>query len=38
MRAPFSEMLPVTFGVSILMRGVALTAASRLTGDGADGC
>ena len=31
MRAPFSEMLPVTRGVSILMRGVAAIAASRLT-------
>ena len=31
MRAPFSEMLPVTRGVSILMRGAAAIAASRLT-------
>ena len=31
MRAPFSEMLPVTRGVSILMRDVAAIAASRLT-------
>ena len=31
MRAPFSAMLPETRGVSILMRGVAAIAASRLT-------
>ena len=31
MRAPFSEMLPVRRGVSILTRGVAAIAASRLT-------
>ncbi len=31
MRPPFSEMLPVTLGVSILTRGVAAIAASRLT-------
>ena len=31
MRAPFSEMLPVMRGVSILMRGAAAIAASRLT-------
>src|SRR3954463_12673069 len=30
-RAPFSEMLPLMRGVSILMRGEAATAASRLT-------
>ena len=32
MRAPFSEMLPVRRGVSILTRGVDAMAASRLTG------
>ena len=38
MRAPFSEMLPETRGVSILMRGVAAIAASRLmTGAAAPG-
>ena len=31
MRAPFSAMLPETRGVSILMRGEAAIAASRLT-------
>ncbi len=31
MRAPFSEMLPETRGVSILTRGVAAIAVSRLT-------
>ena len=31
MRAPFSEMLPVMRGVSILTRGEAAIAASRLT-------
>ena len=31
MRAPFSEMLPVRLGVSILTRGFAAIAASRLT-------
>ena len=31
MRAPLNEMLPVTRGVSILMRGVAVIAVSRLT-------
>src|ERR1700716_226884 len=31
MRAPFSEMLPTRRGVSILTRGVAAIAASRLT-------
>ena len=30
-RAPFSEMLPVRLGVSILTRGVAAIAVSRLT-------
>ena len=38
MRAPFSAMLPETRGVSILMRGEAAIAASRLTtGAGAPG-
>ena len=36
MRAPFSEMLPVTRGVSILMRGVAAIATSRVTTGGAE--
>ena len=31
MRAPFNEMLPVMRGVSILTRGVAAIAVSRLT-------
>ena len=31
MRAPFSEMLPVRRGVSILTRGAAAIAVSRLT-------
>ena len=31
MRAPFSEMLPIRVGVSILTRGPAAIAASRLT-------
>ena len=31
MRAPFSEMLPIRLGLSILTRGVAAIAASRLT-------
>ena len=38
MRAPLSEMLPETRGVSILMRGVPAIAASRLmTGCAAPG-
>ena len=38
MRPPFSEMLPETRGVSILMRGAAAMAASRLTMVAAAGC
>jgi hypothetical protein len=35
MRAPFNAMLPLILGVSILMRGAAAIATSRLTTVGA---